>query len=112
MSLSCAVISGRLSDAHETGPFEKRIHVPHLRQGFDPRPRAEFATAADERSRDSRSAIDRMQHHPGEIDQLAVERLQLDPRPASRQSEVTMSLPQRQRRASEQTDADRPLTVP
>ena len=65
------ILSGMLlildhADPHKARPFEERIDLSHLGEGFNPGHAGQFTTTANERTGQTGSAIFGMQHRSEE----------------------------------------------
>ncbi len=96
----------------EAGFLEHGVDVPHLGQGFNPRPRGRFASSPNKRRRQARSAIHRMQHHAGERHQLAVQGFDGRTIPSPGFFEEPVALPKRNRGRSQNANSDGFFAVP
>ncbi len=100
------------ADAREPGPLEKRVHLAHRGQRFDPRRRTGLTRPADKRGRDSGSPISRVQNDAGEQPELSIQRGQMLAGPRPIQAEIARAQRQTRGRGTEDAHADRLGPVP
>lgn len=100
------------ADSLKAGFFKERVDVPHLRKSFNPRPRAGETALTNERRRQPRPAIHRMQYHPRKRHDLVVQTFQSHPRPPPGLAEEAVALAKRNRGRSHHANPDRLLAMP